>query len=450
MNEEEYSVPAPSDPSDTPAPSAIPTETPAGSEPTYETPTCAAPSYAAQPAPNAPVQPYTAPAYSAPAYSAQPYAPSYSIPEETPPKKKKNGLWLALGIIFLCLALLLGVAAFLNAQNKIDEGGYGNGGNATVNPIEQSNTPTSNVRTDVSEGDKLTTQEIIAKVNPSVVTVKVEVRDSQTGQSGSGFGTGIIFSENGYILTNAHVVEDSTKVDVLTLDGDEYPAKIIGSDTDSDVAVIKIEATGLKPAEFGRSSALVPGDKVVAIGTPYEINLSHTVTEGIVSALRDKMQFPSLGFTLDVIQHSAPINSGNSGGPLINEYGQVIGINSIKILTYENLGFALPIDVVLPIAEELMKNGKLIRPAIGITGYSYADGRIEGVYVYTLVEGGPAEKAGLKVNDVIIEMDGESVTTIEELKERIQSHAIGDKITLRYFRNGKVSQTTVTLATVDQ
>lgn len=400
---------------------------------------------AQNPAPEQPLEdassvpPHSAPVVHAPAVTAgNSPRPVYaaSAVSAPPEKKQRNGVWLTVAIILLAISLLMSGFAIWAAKNGTMEFNY---------QIPQSVTPNYNYRTDVSEGDELTTQEIIAKVSPSVVTISVSGYSQQSGQV-SGFGTGIIYTDNGYILTNAHVVKNATTVTVMLKDGTEYSAKIIGADTDSDVAVIKIEATGLPPAEFGQSSSLVPGDRIVAIGTPYDISLSQTSTEGIVSALRNDMYFPDLGYTLDLIQHSAAINSGNSGGPLINRFGQVIGINSIKISgTYENLGFALQIDQALPLAEELMNTGKVSRPGIGITGQTYNSGDIQGAYIYSVTEGGPAATAGLQRGDIIIEADGEAITSIDDLKEVIRRHKIGESLEVQYLRGGEVKTATIQL-----
>lgn len=344
-----------------------------------------------------------------------------------PQKKPRNGIWLTLAIIAVCVSVLMGVFAIWAATNSPHSF-----------LIPQSVTPSYNYRDNVTEGDKLTPQEIIAKVSPSVVTVSVEGIDGN-GQMAMGFGTGIIYTDNGYILTNAHVVDGATSVSVTDYNGKTYAARVIGADADSDTAVIKIDAAGLTPAEFGESSKVVPGDYVIAIGTPYDENLSYTATEGMVSALRDSLNFQELGYTLDLIQHDAAINSGNSGGPLVNIYGQVIGINSIKISgTYENLGFALQIDGVLPLAEQLMNTGKVSRPGIGITGYTYDTPNLKGAYVNSVVVGGPADQAGLQRGDVIIKAGDTDIETIEELKSVLQGMKIGDSVLLTYIRNNAV------------
>lgn len=364
------------------------------------------------------------------------YAPA---PVEVSPKKPKNGMWMAIAIIALCLSLLMGTFAIWAAKNSQQSF-----------IIPQSVTPSFQFRDNVTEGDKLTSQEIIAKVSPSVVTVSVE-GIGENGQMASGFGTGIIYTDNGYILTNAHVVDGASKISVTDHNEKTYSAKLVGSDADSDTAVIKIDASGLTPAEFGQSSKVVPGDYVIAIGTPYDTNLAYTATEGMVSALREGLNFPELGYTLDLIQHDAAINSGNSGGPLVNIYGQVIGINSIKISgTYENLGFALQIDDVLPLAEQLMNTGKVSRPGIGISGYTYDTPNLKGAFVYTVVPGGPADQAGLKPGDIIIKAGTADVKSIDELKSLLQSMKIGDSVELTYVRNNSVHTTQLVLGDLSE
>lgn len=366
---------------------------------------------------------------------AQPQVPAAPVTVAVAQEKRsKNGIWLVISIIAVCVSLLMGAFAIWAVKNAPESF-----------QIPQSVTPSYNYRDDVTEEDKLTPQEIIAKVTPSVVTVSVE-GIAENGQKAAGFGTGIIYTDNGYILTNAHVVDGATSVSVIDYQGKTYAAKIIGSDADSDTAVIKIEATNLTPAEFGKSAEVVPGDSVIAIGTPYDVNLSLTATEGIVSALRESLNFPELGYTLDLIQHDAAINSGNSGGPLVNAYGQVIGINSIKISgTYENLGFALQIDDVLPLAEQLMNTGKVSRPGIGITGYTYDTEQMKGAFVYTVVEGGPADKAGLKPGDIIIKAGDKDIKSIDELKALLQGMKIGDSVELTYLRNNAIHTTQLVL-----
>lgn len=374
-------------------------------------------------------------------------APPKAQPTEAPvvaEKKSKNGVWIVIAVIAISISLLMGAFALWAVGNSPESLDFNQ--NLDVD-IPQSNTPTFNYRENVTEGDKLTPQEIIAKVSPSVVTISVEI--VQGNKVSAGFGTGIIYTDNGYILTNAHVVEGATKIKVTDYNGKTHTAKLVGADTQSDTAVIKISGTDFPAAEFGKSAALVPGDPVIAIGTPYDENLSYTATQGMVSALRKDLSFRELGYTLNLIQHDAPINSGNSGGPLINEYGQVIGINSIKISgTYENLGFALQIDDVIPLAEEIMKTGKVSRPGIGISGYTNEDPK--GVYVYTVVPDGPADQAGLEPEDVIIKVNDQNMETIEQLKAILKDCSIGDTLTITYIRGDAVHTAQLTLGELSE
>lgn len=358
-------------------------------------------------------------------------------------KKGKYGALLTVTIIAVAFSLLMSAfALWVAISGNGMTPGLGNGtGTGQDHQIPQSSTPSYNYDENVTEQDALTPQQIIQKLSPSVVTVLVEGYDDN-GQPASGFGTGIVYTDNGYILTNAHVVENTTAVTVRDWQETEYTATVIGSDSASDVAVIKIEAAGLTPAQFGTSASVVPGDSVIAIGTPYADNLSLTSTSGMVSALRDNMSFPELGYTLDLIQHDAAINSGNSGGPLVNVYGQVIGINSIKISgTYENLGFALQIDAVLPLAQEIMNTGKVSRPGIGITGTTYETADMRGAYVYSVVPNGPAANAGLRKNDIIIKADDTEISSIEDLKDFLGEKKVGDTVTITYVRNNTVRTT---------
>lgn len=382
-----------------------------------------------------------------PQQQTSPVPNNVKTPPSQPPKKSKHGVLLTITIIAVAFSLLMSAFSLWAVSNGNGNGSGIEGGSGTDqnHKIPQSSTPSYNYDENVTEQDALTPQQIIQKMSPSVVTVLVEGYDDN-GQPASGFGTGIIYTDNGYILTNAHVVENTTAVVVRDWQGEEYDATVIGSDSASDVAVIKVEATGLTPAQFGTSDSVVPGDSVIAIGTPYADNLSLTATSGMVSALRDNMNFPELGYTLDLIQHDAAINSGNSGGPLVNVYGQVIGINSIKISgTYENLGFALQIDAVLPLAQEIMNTGKVSRPGIGITGTTYETEDIRGAYVYSVVPNGPAAKAGLRKNDIIIKVNDTEISSIEDLKSFLEGLKVGDTITVTYVRNNTVRTTQLTL-----
>ena len=410
-------------------------------------PTPAEPAVPSEPAPaeSAP-QPVQA-EQPAPAYQPTPVyqpAPTYQpitapIMPPRPEKKKKTGRGLAVvAMILAILSLAANGFTIWSLYNHTD------GNLLPQADIPQSSTPAYQYRDNVSRDDELTNQEIIRKLNPSVVTISTVLANQ--GLSSGSIGTGIIYTDNGYILTNAHVVEGATEISVTDYVGNEYEATLIGADSETDTAVLKIQGEDFPAAEFGQASQAVPGDRIIAIGTPYAVDLHNTATEGMVSAHRDNVTFSSLGGTVDLIQHDAAINPGNSGGPLVNAYGQIIGINTMKIFgDYDNLGFAISIDSILPIAEELMTNGKIVRPGIGITGYTYQTEELSGAYVESVVKGGAADKAGIRRGDIIIKANDTPISTIDELKTEIRKNKIGDSITLTYMRGDTVHTTVMVL-----
>ena len=299
--------------------------------------------------------------------------------------------------------------------------------------------------------DQLTIPEIYNKVKDSVVGIAVTVKEN--GMEAEGSGTGIILSEDGYISTNAHVVDGASKITVVLTDESEHKAKLIGIDTRTDLAVLKIEKNNLQPAEFGDSDSLVVGETVVAIGNPYGIELAGTVTSGIVSALNRQIVIESFYMTL--IQTDASINPGNSGGPLVNSYGQVIGITSSKIVSsgYEGIGFAIPMAGATDIIQDLIQYGYIKdRPYIGITGYDVteADAQMysipQGVRVYSVDPESDASKKGVKRDDIIIAVDDVDVKSMAELDSEKNKRKPGDKIKLTVYRNGKELDIEITLS----
>lgn len=305
------------------------------------------------------------------------------------------------------------------------------------------------------------------KVRPSIVGIKVEyvansifLRNSTTA---SAEGSGIIISEDGYILTNNHIVnstsnnsyyeiEKASKVTVyLYNDETEYPATIVGTDEQTDLAVIKIDKTGLTPAELGDSSNVQVGEFSMAIGNP--LGMESSVTAGIISAVERKVT-DSDGKTFTLIQTDAAINSGNSGGALVNAEGKVIGINTLKLsgTGIEGMGFAIPINSTKEIYEQLIQYNKVKRPYIGITGLDLDKKTAEynklvvGIYIKDVETFSAAEKAGIKIGDVIIAADGNAITTMKELDEIKNAHNIGDTIEIKLNRNGKEMTLNVTLA----
>ena len=262
------------------------------------------------------------------------------------------------------------------------------------------------------------------------------IRKAQT------MGSGTIISKDGYILTNYHVVQDASKITVKTKDEKEYQAKLVGKDRYSDLAIIKVDGKELKPAKLGDSSKIRPGQWAIAIGSPQ--GLDHTVTLGIVSALsREIPQLSNVSF----IQTDAAINPGNSGGPLLNIKGEVIGINTAILGTAQNIGFAIPINVAKSVVDQLESGEKIGHPWIGISmapvtkelaaalGISE---KTQGVVVGSVLQNSPSEKAGLMSGDIIQRIDGQQVTSPEQVQAIIKEKKIGDSVNIQILRNGKM------------
>ena len=309
------------------------------------------------------------------------------------------------------------------------------------------------------------------KILPSIVGIKVEYTvnnsmlsmfSNQTSATATATGSGIIISEDGYILTNNHVISsesensyyqisEASKITVtLFNDTTEYNATIVGKDEETDLAVIKIDKTGLPKAEFADSDSIKVGEFAMAVGNP--MGMDSTVTCGIISAVNREVTDNS-GKTYTLIQTDAAINSGNSGGALVNSEGKVIGINTLKIQGegIEGLGFAIPINSTTDITSQLIEYSKVKRPYIGITGMDLDEetakkyNLVVGVYVKSIEDFSSAEKAGLKPGDVIIEADGTKVTTMDDLNKIKNSHKIGDEMKLKVNREGQERELTVTL-----
>ena len=315
------------------------------------------------------------------------------------------------------------------------------------------------------------------KILPSIVGI--EVSYTATSNSLFGFGTpqtstatatgsGIIISEDGYILTNNHVVDtsssnssysyydisDATSVKVKlnsSTYGDDatYDAKIVVKDSQTDLAVLKIDKTDLTAAEFGDSDQAIVGEFVMAVGSP--LGLDTTVTQGIISAVNREVESDGTKYTC--IQTDAAINSGNSGGALVNSEGKVIGINTLKLSGsgVEGIGFAIPINSTLDVTSQLIDHNKVLRPYIGISGINLDESTAKkynltvGVYVKTVQNFSPAEKAGLQSGDVIVKADDKDITTMDELNEIKNSHKIGDTMKLKINRSGEEKEITITL-----
>ena len=374
------------------------------------------------------------------------------------PKNKKHSRGLALGLCGVAAACLLFAGGAVVGNMAF--GGHANSDSGTsastsdsaptlqINSKPESDSSNSSDNYDTADG--MAGEDIYKKVNPSVVSV------ISTTAEGTGSGSGVIMSKDGYIITNNHVVDGAQSVSVQLSDGTSLDAEIIGTDEQTDLAVIKVTPTSdLTAAEFGDSDELEPGEYAYAIGSPGGVQFANTITGGRISAINRDLTVNDRVMTL--IQTDASINNGNSGGALINKYGQVVGITSAKLsgnafgsATVEGMGFAIPINTAKDIVDELIQNGYVSgRPSIGITGQNVesADGKVSGVQVYSIDSRAKAASEGLQVGDVITAVDGTPTPDMDKVNELKQDKKAGDKLTLSVYRisTGKTLNITITL-----
>ena len=374
------------------------------------------------------------------------------------PKNKKHSRGLALGLCGVAAACLLfaggavvGNMAFGGNANS-DSGTSASTSDSAptlqINSKPESDSSNSSDNYDTADG--MAGEDIYKKVNPSVVSV------ISTTSEGTGSGSGVIMSKDGYIITNNHVVDGAQSVSVQLSDDTSLDAEIVGTDEQTDLAVIKVTPTSdLTAAEFGDSDELEPGEYAYAIGSPGGVQFANTITGGRISAINRDLTVNDRVMTL--IQTDASINNGNSGGALINKYGQVVGITSAKLsgnafgsATVEGMGFAIPINTAKDIVDELIQNGYVSgRPSIGITGQNVesADGKVSGVQVYSIDSRAKAASEGLQVGDVITAVDGTPTPDMDKVNELKQDKKAGDKLTLSVYRisTGKTLNITITL-----
>lgn len=288
---------------------------------------------------------------------------------------------------------------------------------------------------------------IVDKISPSVVNINVILNQkNSSSQNAEGVGAGIIYSKDGYIITNNHVAGDANKITVTLNDGISYDAKLIGADASTDIAVIKVDALNLIPVQFASEDKQKVGDFVLAVGSPFGVQ--QTITNGIISGLHRSVPMSANTLPLvNLIQTDAPINPGNSGGPLVNIDGEVIGMNTIGYTTSGSsagIGFAIPTDTILAIAGEIIKSGAAQIPYIGIE-IGDNTSKVQGVLVSAVTPGGPAEKAGLKQGDIISDLGGEKILNPYDLLGLIIERNVGDTVNVKYYRGGNYSAVNVTL-----
>ena len=414
--------------------------------------------------------------------------------ENVPPKPKKRRGWLIwLAVILGVIGLIALSSALFGGRGSAPEAALPDGSEAPQVPPTQapadpgifddfkdffqnyytpqeehkdcliptvSSYPNRKLRLDPAKESELTLRELYEKCAPSIVAVTAYPDENSDDQYF--WGSGVILSSDGYIVTNSHVVEGTCRAKVTLYDDREFDVLLVGYDRRSDIAVLKIDAGGLIPAEFCDGDSLAVGDRAVAIGNPLGREFRSTMTEGIISGIDRGISYN--GTTMTLIQTSAPINEGNSGGPLFNMCGQVIGITNMKMsngagVTIEGLGFAIPSRTVKTMADSILSIGKVVgRPALGLTvgpipstakeQYSLPDG----LYVSDVAEGSDCKAKGIQVGDVVTAVNGKVITTTEELTSVIRDLTVGDTMVLTIWRQevsgGRSFDVTVALVDV--
>ena len=389
--------------------------------------------------------------------------PSQEIPVYTPPtpkkREKKNRMGLricALALVFALLGGALGAGGVIWYESSRGQTGtVSKNETAMLQGIREKsvlNTVT------VDSGKEMTAAEVYAANVNSTVGITTSITTNYWGfqTTSAAAGSGFILTEDGYILTNYHVVENSNSITVAMYNGDTYDATLIGYDESNDVAVLKVDAEGLSPVVLGDSDNLNVGDSVVAIGNPLG-ELTFSLTAGLVSA-KDREVTLSNSLTMDLIQTDCAINSGNSGGALFNLYGEVIGITNAKYssssssseASIDNIGFAIPLNHVKNIVKSIIETGSITKPYIGVTVSSVSSeaqgyGLPTGAAVRSVEADSPAAKAGLEENDIITEVDGTAINSSTELVNYVGEKTPGDELTFKVYRQGEELELTVTI-----
>lgn len=366
-------------------------------------------------------------------------------------KYLKKLIPVVLGISFGSAVFLTGCSgseAEKAVENAIDGGGI---------PTASVNKDTQKAGENASNARNTPVVRAAKEVGPAVVgiTNKAVARDwfNNQVQVEQGVGSGVIFRADGYIVTNYHVIAGAQEIVVSLPDERSFTGQVIGADELTDLAVVKIDANDLKVAEFGNSDDIMVGEPAIAIGNPMGLEFQGSVTSGVISALNRTLDINER--QLKLIQTDAAINPGNSGGALVNADGKVIGINSAKLAAngVEGMGFAIPINSVRAIVDELMSNGKVLRPYIGVGVFDketaarqgYRLNAEKGVYVEEITLNGPADKAGIRRGDLILEINGKEINKVGELRAVILEHKAGDTIRVKIERDGSKNDVDVVL-----
>ena len=397
-------------------------------------------------------------------------------PQPKPEKKKKKVMVRVIGAVCLALLLLIGTSIAFREPDSEQTGGnsllpsIGENDDMPENWQDFFDSYYESVQTDVAEINipraklpidytlelqsaaekELSLQELYQNCSPSIVAISGYV-DGKTGYS---WGTGVVLSQDGLILTNTHVIEDCDRATVTLYDDSVYEAKLVGADAISDVAVLKIEATGLPAASFGDSGSLMVGDRVAAIGNPLGETFRMTLTDGIISAIERGINYN--GHSMTLLQTNTALNEGNSGGPLFNMYGQVVGVTNMKMMSsyssIEGIGFAIPSSTVKSVVNALVAEGEVRgRPSVGITIGGIPDNASEhynipgGVYVSDVTRGSDAEAKGIQVGDIITAVNGQPVSSVDEVGAIKNQLNVGDSMTFTIWREGETFDVDVVL-----
>ncbi len=400
-------------------------------------------------------QPAQQPSYQQPVWSAPVY-PSAEQPSRSTSGGSggtfKGAMLMLAAVAVVALGILGGIWLSNNVLNK--SGGQPAAQESVTLEVTQS--PQTNIDYIPESGELLTYAQVAAKFRSAVVSVSVYYNAYGWSSYLFSEGSGFIIDEAGYIVTNSHVIDDEgySQFDITVTIADEngemteVEAEVIGNDARTDLAVLKIDPAGLDlvVSELGQSASLVLGDEVVAIGNPGGAQFAGSITNGIISGI-DRVIDDDSGTSdsaMKYLQTNAAINPGNSGGPLLNMYGQVIGINTAKIVDegYESLGFAIPIDTALPIIQQLIEKGSVVRPALGVSCSEITSQTAqwydvpEGLLIRGFYSNSTLPQAGVKVGDIIVSCDGRETLTLSDLQAAIESRNVGDTITLSVFRSG--------------
>lgn len=396
-------------------------------------------------------------------YSYQPQTEPPVKPRKE--KKSRKPIWKKVGACALVIALVAGscaaTAAYLNFQWESRLNSQLDYYSVRISELQEQIDSSSFSNSEIcmpADGSAMTPAQLYTSQVDSVVAISTTIQSSTYyGTSeGSSAGSGFILTEDGYVITNYHVVEDATAVEVITHDGTEYEAKVVGFDSNNDLAVLKVEATGLAAATLGSSNDLVIGDMVVAIGNPLG-ELASTQTVGYVSGINREVSTGGVT-TISMIQTDAAINPGNSGGPLFNMYGEIIGITTAKYsgttgsgASIEGIGFAIPIDDVEPLIDDIIDFGYVTGAYMAVTVQdtdaesAAMFGLPTGAYIVSTEEGGAADRAGIQPKDIVIQLGDYKVSNVTDLTRALRNFKAGDTTTVTVIRSGRELTMEITL-----